>query len=257
MIKSITQSEITFMVEELRILATGYGKFDRYLTDDSNPSNKVAKAFANQYLEGDGDKLPVRGFHTVVPVVWDKAWQTIKNKVDEVQPDVLICMGAAGATMFERIARNEAYNIADAEGKFFEKPYVVNTPQDKSLLEQNSGNQFNNYPPLATYADGTPTPYTFPSTLAFDYLEEKMNNTSNPNILKVRNISFNAGGYLCNFAFYMPALLLREKVAFTGFLHIEGDRKDEEYKETGEFIFNEYAKWLQRNYIKVSRSELK
>ena len=239
---------------ELRILATGYGKFDCYPTDDSNPSNKVAKAFENQHLERNGDKPPVRGFYTVVPVVWDQAWSTIKKAVDEIQPDVLICMGVGKETVFERIARNEARKTPDAENKYFEKPYIVDGEKDISLLTQSKNIYDNDRQPLAIYEDGAPTPYMLPTTLAFDYLEDKMNNASNPNILKVSNISFDAGGYLCNLAFYMSALLLHGKVGFTGFLHVKPNQEDKVYKETGEFIFYEYAKWLQQNYIRVPRS---
>ena len=83
-----------------------------------------------------------------------------------------------------------------------------------------------------------------------------MNNTSNPNVLKVAHafdeLSFDAGSYLCNLAFYMSALLLHGKVGFTGFLHVE-PYKDSMYEETGKFIFNKFAHWLQRNFIRVPR----
>ncbi|MDY7003160.1 MAG: hypothetical protein SWX82_04115 [Cyanobacteriota bacterium] len=250
---------------ELRILAAGYGKFDHYETDDSNPANKVAKAFEGEFLKGDPEKyIPhVKGYHIVVPVVWDKAWPKIKGAVEELQPDAVICMGAAGATKFERMARNEARNdIADADGKYFQGPYIVDDheslPYSDSInyngREKTSSHYDKTCKPLAMYANGTPTPYFFPTRLPFDYLEDKMNNTSNSNVLKVPNafdqLSFDAGGYLCNLAFYMPALFFHGKVGFTGFLHVEPG-KDSMYEETGKFIFNEFAHWLQRNFIRV------
>lgn len=256
-------------MEELRILAAGYGKFDHYETDDSNPANKVAKAFAQECLKGSSDKnVPdVTGHHIVVPVVWDKAWLKIKEAVEIIQPDALICMGVGSGTKFERIARNEAITYyPDAEGKTFQKPYIVDGGKgwlsldsigySYSEREKISPYYDDTCQPLAKYANGTPTPYLFPTTLPYDYLEEEMNKTSNPNVLKVANdfehLSFDAGGYLCNLAFYMPALLLHGKVGFTGFLHVEPG-KDSMYEETGKFIFNKFAHWLQRNFIRVPR----
>lgn len=251
---------------ELRILATGYGHFEDYPTDESNPANKVAMAFKGEYLEGDQDKPEVKGYHVIVPVVWDKAWPVIKNAIEEFKPDLLICMGASDETQFERVARNEACGIPDAEGKCFDKPYVVDASEYKYSLKSNISLRQNRiysdddyrYKPLVKYADGEHPPYLFLTTLPCDYLEDKMNNTSNPNILRTPNLdrpSSDAGGYLCNLAFYMPALLLRQKVHFTGFLHVEPGKKDEVYKETGKFIFQECAQWLQQNYIRYPYSD--
>ncbi|CAA6806362.1 MAG: Unknown protein [uncultured Sulfurovum sp.] len=254
-------------MKQLRVLAAGYGKFNQYKTDEDNPAYKVAQAFKEEFLAGDTDKVEVKGYSITVPVVWDKAWPTIKQAVDDIQPDVLICMGAAGETKFERMARNEALTSAlDADDKCFDKPYVVDHPSRVSSLRSSNNSwtrdkvspDYENNKALAVYADDTPTPYFFPTTLPCDYLEKKMNNSSNSNILKVNyafnELSFDAGDYLCNLAFYMPSLLLHGKVAFNGFLHLAPNKTEEEYSETGKFIFHELAVWLQRNYIREARS---
>ena len=245
-------------MKEIRILAAGYGKFASY-TDASNPANKVAKTFAGAQLSASPKEQhpAVHGYHVLVPVVWDRAWATIQKAVQEIEPHALICMGVSdGTTRFERIARNEArIDLQDAEGKYFQQPFLLSSCKKVSIAQtMSSSNQWphqQNAPfrPLAQYEDGTPAPYLLPSTLPCEYLEEQMN-TSCSNILRIDGpTSFDAGGYLCNLAFYLSSLFLHGQVAFSGFLHIAPDKEDKVYMETGPFIFTTYGRWLQRNFL--------
>jgi len=245
--------------EPLKILAAGYGKFDGMPADEDNPATKIASAFANRKLEQSGKYLPeVLGYQAIIPVVWDKAWPAIREAALKHDVDAIICIGQAHYTAFERMGRNEARG-KDAENHEFEGCTAMLGSTEMVSLQDKDSRERSKTEPKYEEDGGKPiikgAPYLMPTRLPFDFLEQQMLNSKNSLVLKPNKRSFDAGGYLCNFAAYNVVYHLQDKVPYCGFLHVEGGYLDEYYQATGEFLFDQFAEWLRTNYIREPRNK--
>ncbi len=94
----------------MKILVTG---FDPFGGEHINPAFEVIKALPDTIRGAEIVKLEV-------PTVFEKSIQTVADKIDEVRPDAVLCIGQAGGRFGitpERVAINvDDARIADNEG---------------------------------------------------------------------------------------------------------------------------------------------
>jgi pyroglutamyl-peptidase len=167
-----------------KVLITG---FDPFGGEPINPALESVKKLANHTTEK---------FEVVVreiPTVFDKAIDHLLTAMEEVKPDIVICVGQAGGRSDITVER-VAININDAR------------------IPDNEGNQ-----PIDTeVAAGGPAAYW--STLPIKAMVKEMNKAGIP-----ASVSHTAGTFLCNHIFYglMHYLATTGDAAIRGgFIHI-------------------------------------
>lgn len=138
-----------------KVLVTGFEPFDN---ENINPSWEVAKILGQQpHIEA-----------VQLPCVFDLSLQILQQKILEIRPDIVICIGQAGgraAITVERVA----INLNDAS------------------IPDNQGNQ-----PIDTaVVEGAPAAYF--STLPCKAMVQAMKKAGVPS-----SLSLSAGTYVCN-----------------------------------------------------------
>lgn len=115
----------------MRVLITGFDPFGK---EKINPSFEAIKRLPDKILDIEIIKLEI-------PTVFYKSIETLRSKMCEVQPDIVICTGQAGgrtAISVERIAINiDDARIEDNEG---------NKPEDKPIFFDGENAYFSNLP---------------------------------------------------------------------------------------------------------------
>ena len=168
----------------MKILITG---FDPFGGEIINPSYEAVKLLLDVVSGAEIIKAEI-------PTVCGKALEVVKSKIEECNPDAVICVGQAGganAVRIERIAINlDDYRIPDNEG---------NQPIDEPI-----------------YADG---PNAYFSTLPIKAIRDAI-------IEKgiAAEVSNSAGLFVCNHVFYSIRHLcetrFRERNIISGFIHV-------------------------------------
>ncbi|HXM55845.1 MAG TPA: pyroglutamyl-peptidase I [Candidatus Dormibacteraeota bacterium] len=169
-----------------RVLVTGFGPFG---TVSVNPSEQVVRALATESPDG---------WRRVVTAVLETAYDVAGRRVRELllaeRPDVCLLLGVApgaGTLRLETIARNRAASPS---------PDVAGCVREG----------------LDAIPDGPPA---YQATLPVDRLRERLERTGLPVVL-----SDDAGGYVCNHAFYIASHTAAGTGATAcGFLHVPDD----------------------------------
>lgn len=167
-----------------KVLVTGIEPFDG---EKINPSWEVVKQLGD--LELSGAKIVVRQ----LPCVFGKAIDALNVAIDEVQPEMVICVGQAGGRSDFSIER-VAININDAR------------------IPDNEHNQ----PVDETIVAGGPAAYF--STLPIKTIVNGLRESGIP-----ASVSQTAGTYVCNHIMYGLLHRLAQpscKVVKGGFIHI-------------------------------------
>lgn len=167
-----------------KVLVTGIEPFDG---EKINPSWEVVKQLGD--LELSGAKIVVRQ----LPCVFGKAIDALNVAIDEVQPEMVICVGQAGGRSDFSIER-VAININDARIPDNEN----NQPVDETIV-----------------ADG---PAAYFSTLPIKTIVNGLRESGIP-----ASVSQTAGTYVCNHIMYGLLHRLAQsscKVVKGGFIHI-------------------------------------
>lgn len=165
------------------ILATG---FDPFGGEPVNPAWESVKALGQ--LPSDSYRVEIRQ----LPTVFNKSLECLYKAIEEVQPDIVLCVGQAGgrsALCIERVA----INVNDAR------------------IPDNEGNQ-----PIDTpVVEGGPVGYW--STLPIKAIVEEMKEQGVP-----AAISQTAGTFVCNHLFYglMHYIAEHKPSVCGGFIHI-------------------------------------
>ena len=204
--------------------------FTAFEGHDPNPSWAIAKGTAEAWKERHDPNLRVECVE--VPILWHGAYPVLRNKVSECNPDYLVCMGyfdglsyapelfaAKGPGMcMEMLARNEAIHMTDDDGKYYD-PKQAETgetvPIDPSLP-----NTYSTLLPASRFQDRYPEVFT---------------------------TSDDAGGYLCNFVFFMSMGHFPE-IKQKGFIHVGGS---EQTIADGIQVLTDYAEWLAEMELAV------
>lgn len=162
-----------------KVLVTGFEPFDNEMI---NPSWEVAKILGQEpHIES-----------LQLPCVFDLSLQVLEQKILEVQPDVVICIGQAGGRAditVERVAINlNDASIADNQG---------NQPIDTAVVEN--------------------APAAYFSTLPCKAMVQAMKTAGVP-----ASLSLSAGTYVCNHTMFGLLHFLAEKMPNCrgGFVHI-------------------------------------
>ncbi|GAB6500458.1 pyrrolidone-carboxylate peptidase [Bacillus sp. UMTAT18] len=165
------------------VLLTG---FDPFGGESINPAWEVAKSLHEKTI-GEYKIISKQ-----VPTVFDKSIQVLKEYIDELNPEIIICVGQAGGRpdiTIERVAINiDDARIADNEG---------NQPVDVPVVEEG--------------------PAAYWSTLPMKAIVKKLQEEGIP-----ASVSQTAGTFVCNHLFYglMHELEKRDKKIKGGFIHI-------------------------------------
>ncbi|HHP5634636.1 TPA: pyroglutamyl-peptidase I [Bacillus paranthracis] len=165
------------------VLLTG---FDPFGGESINPAWEVAKSLHEKTI-GEYKIISKQ-----VPTVFDKSIQVLKEYIDELNPEIIICVGQAGGRpdiTIERVAINiDDARIADNEG---------NQPVDVPVVEEG--------------------PAAYWSTLPMKAFVKKLQEEGIP-----ASVSQTAGTFVCNHLFYglMHELEKRDKKIKGGFIHI-------------------------------------
>lgn len=179
----------------MKIIVTGFGPF---LKNDENPSLEVINLLPKS-IKGN-PLYPVE-----VPVVYDQCFDVLRKKIEEISPDVVICLGLAQGKKHitpERVAINiNDVSAPDNNGIIY---------QDKKISETGKNAYF--------------------STLPIKKMVSNMNEKSIPAL-----ISNSAGTFVCNNLMYH--LLEYNEVnnlnMKAGFIHVP--MMDEQSNEKGFF----------------------
>lgn len=165
------------------VLVTG---FDPFGGESINPAWEVAKSLHEKTI-GEYKIISKQ-----VPTVFRKSIQILKAYIEELSPDIIICIGQAGGRpdiTIERVAINiDDARIADNEG---------NQPLDMPVVEEG------------------PTAYW--STLPMKAIVKKLREEGIPS-----SVSQTAGTFVCNHLFYglMHELRKHDQKIKGGFVHI-------------------------------------
>lgn len=166
----------------MKVLVTG---FDPFGGETMNPALEAVKMLKNQIAGADIIRLPI-------PVVERKSITMIYEKMKEVQPDIVICIGQAGGR-FGVTPERVAINITDARIPDNEG----NQPIDKPIFEDGETAYFSNLPVKA--------------------MVQAIRDAGYPS-----SLSNSAGTYICNHVMY--GLLYYIKKEFPdvrgGFIHV-------------------------------------
>lgn len=166
----------------MKILVTG---FDPFGGEKINPAIESVKILPDKIKEAEIIKLEI-------PTVIGKSVDKIRDKIEEVKPDVVLSIGQAGGRpdiTVERVGINcDDCRIQDNEG---------NQPIDEEVVE------------------GGPAAYF--STLPIKAMVENIKNNKIP-----ASISNTAGTFICNHVLYGVAHIQATKYPNmrTGFIHI-------------------------------------
>lgn len=164
------------------ILIAGFEPFGVF---DVNPSELIAKELDGEVI---GD-CTIRGI--VLPVVFGEAGDILIRVIEEVNPDVVLCLGLA-ANRTEISVERIAVNLDDAE------------------IPDNAGNQPDDQP-ISTYG-----PPAFWSTLPVKEIVAELRKEDIP-----ASLSLSAGMFVCNHVFYRLMEFLQGKPRVKGgFVHI-------------------------------------
>ncbi len=167
-------------MKEKTVLITG---FDPFGGENINPSWEAVKLMSEEIGEYRIVKMQI-------PTVFGKASQTVIEKIDEISPCAVICVGQAGGRSVvtpEVIGINlREANIADNEG---------NTPKNTAVV------------------NGGPDAYF--STLPVRGMVEAVKRQGIPCAL-----SFSAGAFVCNDVLYSVLHHLKDSSVRVGFIHV-------------------------------------
>lgn len=162
-----------------KVLITGFEPFGG---ENINPSWEVAKILAKQpHIDA-----------VQLPCVFDRSLDVLREKIQALQPDVVICIGQAGGRSSIEIER-VAINLNDAS------------------IPDNQGNQ-----PIDT-AIVPHAPAAYFTTLPAKAMVQAVKNAGVP-----ASLSLSAGSYVCNHAMFGLLHFLAENFPQTrgGFIHI-------------------------------------
>lgn len=165
----------------MKILVTG---FDPFGGESTNPAIESVKRIDENIRGAEIIKLEI-------PTVFHKSARVLEEKLKEVKPDVILCVGQAGGRYgitVERVAINQDdARIEDNEG---------NQPIDKKIREDGKNAYF--------------------ATLPIKAMVEEIKKENIP-----ASISNSAGTFVCNHIMYQ-ALYLAEKYKNirAGFIHV-------------------------------------
>lgn len=125
-----------------------------------------------------------------LPVTFDESGEVLRNTLEEVQPDIVVCTGVAmgrSKVSFERVAIN----------------------LDDARIKDNAGRQLQD----RTIMDGAPSAYfsALPTRAAFEQAQKKN--------LPVE-LSYSAGTYVCNHVFFHAMNATAGTAIKAGFAHI-------------------------------------
>lgn len=166
----------------MKVLVTGFEPFGG---EKINPSFEAVKLLPDSI---DGVSIIKRQ----VPTVFRKSIEELKRLIEEIKPDVVLCVGQAGGRSeisIERVAINiDDANIKDNEG---------NQPVDEIIFEDGENAYFSNLPIKA--------------------LVEKIKEAGIP-----ASISNSAGTFVCNHIMYGLLYLIDKKYPHIkgGFIHV-------------------------------------
>ncbi len=200
----------------MKLLITGFEPFGG---DPINPSWAVAQASVKYHLAHGNPEIEM--VCREIPVLWQTTWTAISKAVEEIQPDCLICLGFSEkdkSIRIETCARNEAICCTDNCEEYFDK--YQETSSEKVALEPNKP-QF--------------LPTTLPVVDLIDAYKSHNPKPSDPLIT-----SDDAGGYLCNLAFYKTMAHLPQ-IKYRGFIHIG---KSKTIEESGAIAIQLIAQWV-------------
>ncbi|MCW1240646.1 pyroglutamyl-peptidase I [Bacillus pretiosus] len=165
------------------VLLTG---FDPFGGESINPAWEVAKSLHEKTI-GEYKIISKQ-----VPTVFQKSISVLKEYIEELNPEMIICIGQAGGRpdiTIERVAINiDDARIADNEG---------NQPVDVPVVEEG--------------------PAAYWSTLPMKAIVKRLQKESIP-----ASVSQTAGTFVCNHLFYglMHGLEKQDKKIKGGFIHI-------------------------------------
>lgn len=162
-----------------KVLITGFEPFGG---ESINPSWEVAKILAKQpHIDA-----------VQLPCVFDRSLDVLREKIQALQPDMVICIGQAGGRSSIEIER-VAINLNDAS------------------IPDNQGNQ-----PIDT-AIVPHAPAAYFTTLPAKAMVQAVKNAGVP-----ASLSLSAGSYVCNHAMFGLLHFLAENFPQTrgGFIHI-------------------------------------
>lgn len=164
------------------VLVTGFEPFQQ---QSSNPSSRLARALHSQIIAG----RPVVGVE--LPCVFQRALQELRQHLQRLQPELVICLGQAGgrsAISLERVAINiDDASIPDNAG---------GSPVDQLIEPQG--------------------PVAYWSRLPLKAIVQTLRQANIP-----AEVSQSAGTFVCNHVFYglMHSLAERPDVR-GGFIHV-------------------------------------
>ena len=163
----------------MKVLISGFTTFSDHTENSSQIITELLKETKIHGIE----------IHTVIlPVAFSSAFENLKNEIDVIKPDYVICLGLAHkreAIGLEKVAINLIHcDIADNEGVF---------QKDTAILEKG--------------------PVAYFSTLPLDSLLEV--ETPFP-----KKLSLSAGAYVCNFVMYRLLDYLNGTKVKGGFIHL-------------------------------------
>ncbi len=166
----------------MKILVTG---FDPFGGESMNPAIEAVKLLPDTIAGADIVKLEI-------PTVFHKSAQVVREKMQEIQPDVVLNIGQAG-------------------GRTGLTPERVAINQDDARIEDNDGNQPIDAP---IQEDGQPAYF---SKLPIKAMVEAIHQTGLP-----ASVSNSAGTFVCNHIMYQTLYLVDKEFpqAKAGFMHI-------------------------------------
>lgn len=169
------------------ILLTGFEPFDQ---DTVNPSWEVARALEGWMLEAEGVSARVHAVQ--LPCVFGQASQVLRQALQALQPQLVVCLGLAG-TRSDITPERVAINVDDAR------------------IPDNAGAQ-----PIdqSVVVDG---PVAYWSTLPIKAIARDLRAAGIP-----VSVSNTAGSFVCNHVFYALMHALAEQGAEVrgGFVHL-------------------------------------
>ncbi len=164
------------------LLVTGFEPFG---SDDFNPSGEVAKRL-------DGKEVgECRVQSRILPVEWGTVKKVLTGLVDDLDPVVVLSLGLAGGSpsiSVEKVAVNYTAEAKDNAGKI---------PEERAICRDGADAYF--------------------ATIPAEKIVSRLVQTKIP-----ARLTFSAGTYLCNYAFYTAACHVKTagKRAKVGFVHV-------------------------------------
>ena len=166
----------------MKILVTGFDPFDG---ESMNPAIEAVKLLPDTIAGAEIVKLEI-------PTVFHKSAQVVREKMQEIQPDVVLNIGQAG-------------------GRTGLTPERVAINQDDARIEDNDGNQ-----PIDALIQEDGQPAYF-SKLPIKAMVEAIHQAGLP-----ASVSNSAGTFVCNHIMYQTLYLVDKEFpqAKAGFMHI-------------------------------------